>query len=261
MKRRFTFSDGENIEASFGELKRISEEMESYIRNYEEMLEDLDSPEYIARGNGFCATQYSDTFIESQILKYKRRIDDLNGWLSSPAARKDELRKRIRQLKKAHTPEELAQQSAEVCERIMQHPEFMAANRIMLYCALPDEVNTDSLIERYRNEKHLILPTVVGDDIIPVAMDGKTRFSIGDFSIREPQGKPYTGEVDLIILPGMAFDRSGNRLGRGKGYYDRFLQHHPKAHRIGICFDFQLLDAIPTESNDMKVDEVVTIKR
>ncbi|MCF0205812.1 MAG: 5-formyltetrahydrofolate cyclo-ligase, partial [Bacteroidales bacterium] len=65
-------------------------------------------------------------------------------------------------------------------------------------------------------------------------------------------------DFDLIIVPGVAFDRNGNRLGRGRGYYDRFLCKYPKVEKIGICFDFQLLEEIPTEPTDIRMDKVVS---
>lgn len=101
----------------------------------------------------------------------------------------------------------------------------------MLFASLPDEVNTHSFIEKWRNKKHIILPTVSGDDIIPVELGKETTFATGDFNIMEPQNEPYHGSLDLIVVPGVAFDSDGNRIGRGKGYYDRFLSHHPKVKK------------------------------
>ena len=75
----------------------------------------------------------------------------------------------------------------------------------------------------------------------------------------EPVGKPFTAfkEIDVAVVPGMSFDMRGNRLGRGKGYYDRFLPKIPQAYKIGVCFPFQKLPGIPADENDMKVDEVI----
>ena len=129
----------------------------------------------------------------------------------------------------------------------------------MLYSSLPDEVFTHDFLGKWRNEKKIILPTVVGDDIIPVELSKDTEFAIGDFNILEPQNNEYTGDYDLIIVPGVAFDRNGNRIGRGKGYYDRFLCKHLDINRIGICFDFQLVDEVPTEDNDIKMNEVISL--
>ena len=112
---------------------------------------------------------------------------------------------------------------------------------------------------KWCNKKQLILPTVVGDDIVPVALTATTIFKEGDFHIMEPQNAPYDGDFDLIIVPGVAFDRLGNRLGRGRGYYDRFLAKHLSVKRIGICFDFQLVDEIPTEPTDIKMHAIISL--
>ena len=171
---------------------------------------------------------------------------------------KKELRANIRLLKKQHTKEQLLEQSGIILSKLEQHHDFKNANIVMIYSALPDEVQTQAFLEKWRNKKKIILPTVVGDDIIPVELAENTGFAVGDFNILEPQNEPYTGDYDLIVVPGVAFDRNGNRIGRGRGYYDRFLCKHLNVKRIGICFDFQLVDEVPTEPNDIKMDEVIT---
>lgn len=171
---------------------------------------------------------------------------------------KKELRSIIKSLKKQHTPDDLSRQSAIICQKLEQHPDFANAKRVMLYNALPDEVQTADLIARWRGLKTIVLPTVVGDDIIPVALDSDTGFAVGDFNILEPQNKPYEGGFDLIVVPGVAFDPQGNRMGRGKGYYDRFLVKYPKVKKIGICFDFQLVESIPAEPHDIGMDEIIS---
>ena len=129
----------------------------------------------------------------------------------------------------------------------------------MIYSALPDEVQTQGFIEKWCQKKKIILPTVIGDDIIPVEYADGTTLAVGDFNILEPQNEPYTGGFDLIVVPGVAFDRNGNRLGRGKGYYDRFLSQHLEVKRIGICFDFQMVEEVPAEPFDIRMDEVITL--
>lgn len=173
---------------------------------------------------------------------------------------KKELRAHIKALKKQHTKEQLQEQSELILKKLEQHPDFLKAEQVMLYSALPDEVQTQAFLERWHLLKRIILPTVVGDDIIPVEYGKDTGFAVGDFNILEPQNEPYTGGFDLIVVPGVAFDRQGNRIGRGRGYYDRFLCQHPDVERIGICFDFQLVDEVPTEPLDIRMDEVITLK-
>lgn len=172
---------------------------------------------------------------------------------------KKELRAEIKALKKQHTREQLLAQSEVILAKLEQHPDFVKAERVMLYSALPDEVQTQAFLEKWHLKKIIILPTVVGDDIIPVEYGKDTDFAVGDFNILEPQNEPYMGGFDLIVVPGVAFDRQGNRLGRGKGYYDRFLCQHLEVKRIGICFDFQFVDEVPSESFDIKMDEVISL--
>ena len=171
---------------------------------------------------------------------------------------KKELRSYIKTIKKQHSKESLQEQSTTILRKLENHKSFIDAKVVMLYSSLPDEVQTHSFIKKWRNEKRIILPTVIGDDIIPVELTKETGFAIGDFNILEPQNKPYTGEYNLIIVPGVAFDKGGNRIGRGKGYYDRFLCKHLDVKRIGICFDFQLVDEVPTEDNDIRMDEIIS---
>ncbi|MBO4481946.1 MAG: 5-formyltetrahydrofolate cyclo-ligase [Bacteroidales bacterium] len=172
---------------------------------------------------------------------------------------KQELRKCIRQLKKEHSPEQLAQQSEMIMSKLAKHPDFIAAQVVMLYSSLPDEVQTQSFIGQWRGQKRIVLPTVVGDDIIPVEVDENTAFVEGDFHIMEPQNHPYEGSFDLIVVPGMAFDAAGHRLGRGKGYYDRFLCQYPQVKKIGLCFDFQMVESVPVEPTDICMDEVLSL--
>ena len=172
---------------------------------------------------------------------------------------KKELRAQIKALKKQHSKEQLMEQSEKILAKLEQHPDFVKSHKIMLYSALPDEVQTQAFLEKWHLKKQIILPTVVGDDIIPVDFGKDTTFAGGDFNILEPQNEPYKGEFDLIVVPGVAFDRKGNRIGRGKGYYDRFLCRHLNVKRIGICFDFQLVDEVPAEPFDIRMDEVITL--
>lgn len=172
---------------------------------------------------------------------------------------KKALRAEIKALKKQHTKEQLLEQSKLIMAKLEQHPDFIKAEKVMLYSALPDEVQTQAFLDKWHLKKQIILPTVVGDDIIPVEYAKDTGFAVGDFNILEPQNVPYQGDFELIIVPGVAFDRNGNRLGRGRGYYDRFLSKHIDVKRIGICFDFQLVNEVPAEPFDIRMDEIISI--
>ena len=172
---------------------------------------------------------------------------------------KQELRKHIKQLKKQYDKTWLDNTSMQIMHLLEQNKSFVLSHNVMLYYALPDEVQTAAFINKWRYQKRIILPTVVGDDIIPVELADNTAFAEGDFHILEPRNKPYNGNFDLIVVSGVAFDRQGNRLGRGRGYYDRFLSLHPQVKRIGICYPFQVMEQVPVEANDIRMDEIISI--
>lgn len=198
----------------------------------------------------------SFTLITNETMRQLKKMGIFAKFLSMTS--KNEIRSAIKLLKKQHNKEELQMQSDIIMRKLEKHPDFLKARKIMLYSSLPDEVQTQAFIEKWRQQKRIILPTVVGDDIIPVELTAETGFAVGDFNILEPQNVAYTGDFDLIVVPGIAFDRQGNRLGRGKGYYDRFLRQHRSVKKIGICFDFQLVDNVTVEENDIPMDEIIS---
>ncbi len=79
----FRFSDGETVEVEAGQLQELLKQNELYLQNYLELADEIDDPSYVARGNGFCETKYSEDFIESQIAKYRQRVQDINQWLET----------------------------------------------------------------------------------------------------------------------------------------------------------------------------------
>ncbi len=138
---------------------------------------------------------------------------------------------------------------------------MIAAQTVVLYHSLPDEPSTHTLIDELQQEKVVLLPRVVNDTEMELrAYAGVDDLKIGAFGILEPCGLLFTDytSIDLIIVPGMAFDRAGHRLGRGRGYYDRFLSRTRDIYKIGVCFPFQLADNVPTEETDVTMDEVIT---
>ncbi len=136
----------------------------------------------------------------------------------------------------------------------------MMARRVLLFHSLPDEVDTHGLIERYRGTKTILLPSVVGDRLELHEYDSECGSTIGAFNIMESKGRlvPVSEypDIDLAIIPGVAFDKEGNRLGRGKGYYDRLLPLI-RCHTIGLCYPFQMVEEVPHEAHDIRVDETV----
>ena len=171
---------------------------------------------------------------------------------------KKELRKLIRQRKAEHTAEEKAEMSARICRQVLTDPHWAKANTVFLYHALTDEVDTTILIDAAMQEgKTVLLPVIDGDDLRLKIHTGATQ--TGSYSIQEPIGEEFTcyKEIALAIVPGMAFDKKGNRLGRGRGFYDRTLPKLAEAYKIGLCFPFQFLERIPSEAYDIKMDAIL----
>ena len=174
---------------------------------------------------------------------------------------KNKIRTEVIQKKKQYSPEEIASISGKIIARLIQMPEFSASKRILAYFSVPGEVQTGEFIDRYKEEKDILLPVVEGDALFVKKYTGRENCIKGAFGILEPVGPAVSDlqTVDLILVPGVAFDRNRNRLGRGKGYYDKLLPHFPKETlKIGVCFDFQLIDRVPTNDWDVPMDVVVT---
>ena len=135
------------------------------------------------------------------------------------------------------------------------------ADKILMYHSLPDELSTIDFIDKWHTRKHFFLPRVNGVNLDVLPYD-RTRLQYGAFHIEEPTGDDIEDidNIELIIVPGIAYDNRGNRVGRGKGYYDRLLSR-TKATKIGIGYDFQLVDEIDSEPHDITMDIVITDSR
>lgn len=171
---------------------------------------------------------------------------------------KQELRQLIRRQKKLHAGDD----SAITINKLKKHPNLSCARIILLYCALPDEVQTQRLMdELVRQGKTVLLPKVINNTDMELRRYTSTKdLSLGAYGIMEPTGEHFTdyASIDVAVIPGMAFDNKGHRLGRGKGYYDRFLsQLTSKTYKIGLCFPWQQVDYVPTDANDIAMDDVI----
>ena len=124
----------------------------------------------------------------------------------------------------------------------------------MLYNSIDGEVDVSALLEL--ENKTFIFPKIVGDDIISVK-EGK--LNIGKYNIPEPDGTEFNGQIDAVIVPMCAFDKNNNRLGFGKGYYDRFLKGK-NCLKIGVAFSLQEVGQIETKLTDIPMDIIVTEK-
>lgn len=165
----------------------------------------------------------------------------------------------MRSLKANAADEEKRNATDRVFVTLFSLDEWKRAQRVMFYHSLPDELSTLCYLDEIKG-KELFLPRMVGDDL-EVVPYGNGNLHAGNFNVSEPDGESVAPDtLDLIIVPGVAFDVELNRLGRGKGYYDRLLAR-TTAIKVGICYDFQLLDSVPFEEYDIKMDIVITPDR
>ena len=174
---------------------------------------------------------------------------------------KKELRKQIRAAKKAVPFCEKCSRSAPIMQQVESLPQFKEAQTVLLYWSMEDEVQTHDFVNRWYKEKTLLLPCVDGDDLRLRQYTGPECLKEGEqFGIGEPSGPEFTDleRVEMIIVPGVAFDRTGNRMGRGRGFYDRLLKSTPRAFKVGVAFNFQMVDRVPTEDFDVPMDAVLT---
>ena len=173
---------------------------------------------------------------------------------------KYQIRKKVKALKELMDDSERMSAAEEVFSRLEKTAAFMLADRILMYHSLPDELSTHLFLKKWHTRKHFYLPRVNGVslDILPY---DESRLELGSFHIEEPTGDNVANpdDIELVIVPAIAYDRKGNRVGRGKGFYDRLLST-TKATKIGVGYEFQLVDEVPAEDHDVAVDMIITQK-
>lgn len=174
--------------------------------------------------------------------------------------KKDEARRQVKARKCLLDDNEKFTAAKAVFDMLEQTAAFMMSDNILMYHSLPDELSTLDFISKWSGRKHFFLPRVNGVNLDILPYDRST-LKLGAFQIEEPQGDEVCSidTIEMIVVPGVAYDRSGNRVGRGKGYYDRLLKD-AKAAKIGVGYDFQVFDQIETEPHDVRVDIVITDK-
>lgn len=191
---------------------------------------------------------------ESQIRDLRRCIP----WLH---IRSDQqaLRAVVEQQRRLLTAEQVAEMSARIVAQIEQMSAFRDARTVLIYYPIHHEVDVRPLLAKYEGQKTFLFPVThrTSMEVRPYA--GEDMMNKGRFGIPEPQTETYKGPIDVIIVPGVVFDHHCHRIGRGGGYYDKFLSQHPLAKKIGVCYDFQLKKhTIPHSWRDRKMDRVVT---
>lgn len=182
------------------------------------------------------------------------------------AALKNELRARAHAARSEQPDKE--EVSGAICRRFAQLPEYQAAETIMCYVHVRDEVRTYRFLEAaIGHDKRIVIPYCVGDDLRLFLLEDMNELTTGCFGILEPderlrsrrQKHVEPEELDLVMVPGVAFDASGGRLGHGRGYYDRLLVDvRPETRLAALAFECQLFPCIPMAAHDVYMDRVIT---
>lgn len=174
------------------------------------------------------------------------------------------LRKEIRAKIRDMDPDYRAESDEGIFRNLTALPEYAAARTVFAYFSVNGEADTHRLIEHaLKSGKRVALPVVLGDDRMVFALAGGELVSGALYSIPEPDENSLRAEPekgDLLIVPALCFDKNGYRLGQGGGYYDRYLEKYDGVFTAGLCRQALLMDAVPREAHDRRVDCVVTEK-
>lgn len=189
------------------------------------------------------------------------------------ADRKKAVREKIKRIRFKLSRAEVLSKSAEIQKRLFDLPEFKRAKTVSFYVAKGNEVQTEQMIkDSIKMGKRGLVPIVdevSGRLVFSELRNYDTELEPGAFGVLEPKPECRRivplGETELIVVPGIAFDKHGHRLGHGKGYYDRFLREvfsiKPNVFAIGLAFDFQILEECPHNHDDILVYKIVTERR
>ena len=169
------------------------------------------------------------------------------------------LRALVEQKRRIMTKEQVEEQSALIMAQLEQMSAFREAKTVLLYYPIHNEVDLRPLLTKYKGQKIFLLPVTHRHSMEVRPYDGEDMMRRGRMGVPEPQTKTYHGRIDLIIVPGVVFDQHRHRIGRGGGYYDRFLRKQLTAKKVGVCYSFQLKKhTIPHSWRDQKLDRIIT---
>jgi len=179
---------------------------------------------------------------------------------------KEILRKEIKEKRRKHIKEEQRKKSKEIKEKLLSVKEYREAKTVLFYVSYNGEVFTHEMIKEALKDKKIVVPisNVETQTLCLSILESWDDLEPSSYSILEPKKECIReisiDEIDIVIVPGVAFDLNGNRMGHGKGYYDKLLAKI-KTTTIGLCFEFQLVEKIQTESHDKPVDIIITENR
>lgn len=192
-------------------------------------------------------------------MLFESNIKDLLSLL--PQCRLHRAKQRMRELliqkRRMLSAEERTAQSELILSQLEKMTVFREAKTVLLYYPKNNEVDVLPLFKRYKRDKVLLLPVTHRNGMTANPYEGNDKMHRGKVGIPEPTTPPFEGNIDVIIVPAVAFDKEGNRLGRGGGYYDRFLKKQTHATFIGVGYDFQLVDEVPVRKHDQKMHRII----
>lgn len=173
------------------------------------------------------------------------------------------IRKKILKLRKDHAIFDKYKKDKAILNRLAKFKIFRDSKEFFTYLSHKGEVSTDLLIDKFFGKKKIIVPKVRNSKICLFELKDKYQFEKGRFGIREPKvclPKKNWKEIDIAIIPGIAFDKSGHRIGFGRGYFDKFLK---KLHctTIGLAYELQIIDKVPAQPYDVPVEYIITERR
>lgn len=169
-------------------------------------------------------------------------------------------RKIVKERLSRMTKEERITFSARIADKLLSHPFYQKAKTIFIYYSTEEEADTRFIVERALSSgKSVFLPRIEGEEMFPVPYCAGDMLQKDAYGIEEPLGEPYLGGIDLAVIPLLGYDKSRARLGRGKGYYDRFLSDF-KGKSIALAFSRQELPKVEVEATDIHPDRILTEK-
>lgn len=179
---------------------------------------------------------------------------------------KQMIRSKLLEKRRMMEKEDVLNKSRSIQHKLEQDPVFQTSKNILFYVSYGNEVYTHSLIKKYLEiKKQVLVPrsNKKFNKIDSVIITNWGDLKKGTYEILEPPIAyiPFANKIDLIILPGLAFDISGNRIGHGKGYYDRLINEHPESIIIGLAYEFQIIKNIPKKPHDQRIHKILTEKR
>ena len=173
---------------------------------------------------------------------------------------KKELRRTIREQKRAMTEAEICSRSAQLCKKFLASQAYQNAKSIYGYLPYNQEVRTVPMLEQaLRDGKRVAVPKVYGEEMKFLWLSDLTLVEKGYAGIPEPiaDAPIADDETALVLMPGLAFDPQGHRIGYGGGFYDKFLAQEPNHPTLALCYEFQMLPRLETEEHDIPVDYVI----